>query len=245
MAAAPAASVSAPARLRGFSCHRSVSPIGRGIAVSAVMRPVKGTRHLAVRFDLLSRTTGAAGWVAVPGGDLGTWVTPRNATLGQRTGDVWILTKSVNELHAPAAYRFRVTFRWSGARGQTLATAVRQSATCNQPELRPDLLVQTIDVQPIDGHPRLNLYVATIANGGATAARNFRVQFAPGNGEPSKYRTIRVLGPHASTTVKFEGPACLGSAPKTVTVDPDGVVDDFNRANNTLGAGCSSASGHA
>ena len=168
------------AKLRGFSCQRSVNPVGRGIAVSAVMRPLKGTRRMALRFDLLTRTKANAAWSAVPGGDLGAWLTPRDPTLGERPGDVWILNKSVNELGAPAAYRFRVSFRWTGTHGRALGTAVRTTATCAQPELRPDLLVQSIDVQPISGHPRLNLYVATIANRGATAARGFRVQFQPG-----------------------------------------------------------------
>ena len=233
------------AKLRGFSCQRSVNPVGRGIAVSAVMRPLKGTRRMALRFDLLTRTKANAAWSVVPGGDLGAWLTPRNPTLGERPGDVWILNKSVNELGAPAAYRFRVSFRWTGTHGRALGTAVRTTATCAQPELRPDLLVQSIDVQPISGHPHLNLYVATIANHGATAARGFRVQFNPGNGSAAKYRAIKLLAAHAKTTVQFEGPACSTSAASTITVDPDGVVNDFNPANNTMTAVCSSAGGHA
>lgn len=210
------------------------------------MRPMKATRRMALRFELLTRAKSSSPWTSVTGGDLGAWLTPRDPTLGQRPGDVWIVNKSVNELAAPAAYRFRVTFRWTGSRGRTLGTAVRTSATCNQPELRPDLLVRSIDVQPVSGHPKLNLYVATIANRGATAARHFRVQFfTPANGGTSKYRSIKLLSAHAKTTVAFEGPACSTSAPSTITVDPDGVVDDFNRTNNTMTAGCSSASGHA
>ncbi len=199
---------------------------------------------MALRFELFTRTKTNPAWTAVPGGDLGTWLTPRDPTLGERPGDVWILNKSVNELGAPAAFRFRVAFRWIGTHSKTLATAVRTSATCNQQELRPDLLVQSIDVQPISGRPHLNLYVATIANRGATTARHFRVLFATATGG-SASRTIKVLAAHAKTTVSFRGPACTTTAASTVTVDPDGVVDDFNRTNNTRTADCSSASGHA
>ena len=105
--------------------------------------------------------------------------------------------------------------------------------------------MKSIDVQPVSGHPKLNLYIPTISNRGATAARQFRVQFTPGNGTASKYKTIKVLASHASTTVAFEGPACSTSAASTITVDPDGVVDDYNRDNNTMTAVCSSAGGHA
>jgi hypothetical protein len=231
------------AKLRGFSCQRSVNPIGRAIAVSAVMRPLKGTRQMALRFELFTRSKTAPAWTTVSGGDLGMWLKPHNSTLGQRPGDVWIVSKPVNDLrNAPAAYRFRVTFRWTGTQGRTLGTAVRTSATCNQPELRPDLLVQSIDVQPISGHPHLNLYVATIANRGATAARGFRVEFQTGGGAP-KYHGIKFLGAHATRQVAFEGPACGATAPSTVTVDPDGVVNDSDPANNTTTADCSSASG--
>jgi hypothetical protein len=230
-------------KLRGFSCQRSVNPVGRGIAVSAVMRPLKGTRRLTMRFELFTRSKAVPAWKTVSGGDLGAWLTPRNSTLGQRSGDVWIVNKSVNELAAPAAYRFRVTFRWVGSHNRTIGTATRTTATCNQPELRPDLLVPSIDVQPISGHPHLNLYVATIANHGATAARNFRVLFSTASGA-SESHSIKRLAAHSKTTVSFRGPACNTTAPSTVTVDPDGVVDDFNRTNNTATATCSSASGH-
>ncbi len=231
------------AKLRGFSCQQSVNPVGRGVAVSAVMRPLKGTRKLALRFELDMRTKAGGPWSSVPGGDLGTWLRPGNATLGQRPGDVWIVNKSVNELAAPAAYRYRVSFRWTGTKNRTLGTAVRTSATCNQPELRPDLLVQVIDVLPISGHPRLNLYVATIANRGATTARGFRVQFA--SASQSLSHTIKVLKAHTKATVAFRGPACATTAPISITVDPDGVVNDYDRTNNTKTVDCSSASGSA
>jgi len=245
-ASVPGAGASTPvAKLRGFLCQRSVNPVGRGVAVSAVMRPVKGTRKMALRVELLMRTKAGGPWTRVPGGDLGAWLTPSNPTLGQRPGDIWILKKSVNQLAAPAAYRYRVSFRWTGTRNRTLGTAVRTSATCNQPELRPDLLVKTIDVQPVSGHPKVNLYIATIDNRGTSAARRFRVQFTPGNGSASKYKGIKVLASHTTATVAFEGPACSTSAASTITVDPDGVVNDYNRDNNTMTAVCSSAGGHA
>jgi CARDB len=234
---------SSPARLRGFSCQRAVRPVARSVSVTSVMRPVKGTKKMALRFELLTRTRAAAPWSGVTGGDLGTWVSPSNPTLGQRAGDVWILHKSVIDLAAPAAYRYKVSFRWTGAHGKTLATTTRWSPTCNQPELRPDLAVQSIDVQPIAGKPNLNRYVATVANNGATAASGFRIQFTPGGGQQPKYHSVTLLRAHQTTFASFFGPACSNTAPSTVTADPDGVVDDFDRANNTMTAVCSSSAG--
>jgi hypothetical protein len=236
-----------PAHLRGFSCQRAVRPVARTVSVTAVMRPVKGTKKMALRFELLTRTRAGGPWNGVSGGDLGSWVSPSNPTLGQRSGDVWILHKSVIDLAAPASYRYKVSFRWTGAHGKTLATTSRWTATCNQPELRPDLQVQSIDVQPDPGHPNRNVYVATIANNGATAARSFDLQFAaPGGGPQQQNHTIPLLKAHStlkSQLTSFVGPVCSNTAASTITADPDGTVDDFNRANNTLTAVCSSSAG--
>ena len=146
------------------------------------------------------------------------------------------------DLAAPAASHYKVSFRWIGARGRTLAGATRWSPTCSQPELRPDLVVQSIDVQPIPGKPSRNLYVATVADNGATSARNFNVELAPAGGARRDH-FVALLKAHQTTTSTFEGPACNNTAASTITADPDGVVDDFNRANNTMTAGCSSSAG--
>jgi hypothetical protein len=237
-----------PAHLRGFSCQRAVRPVARTVSVTAVMRPVKSTKKMALRFELLMRTRSSGRWSGVSGGDLGSWVSPPNPTLGQRAGDVWILHKSVIDLAAPAAYRYKVTFRWTGSHGKTLATTSRWTATCNQRELRPDLVVQSIDVQPDPGHPNRNVYVATIANNGATAARSFDLQFAaPGAGSQQlQNHTISLLRAHSTLkgpATTFVGPVCSNTAASMITADPDGTVDDFNRANNTLSADCSSPAG--
>ena len=88
--------------------------------------------------------------MVVRGRGLGSWISPTDPTLGQQAGDVWILNNPVVNLFAPAAYRFRVTFRWIGSQGQTLGTAMQL-----EPDLlparaaRPDLLVRSLSVTPI------------------------------------------------------------------------------------------------
>jgi hypothetical protein len=231
------------AQLRGFSCHRAVNPVAREIAVDAVMRPVAGTKRMWLRFELLYRANAGDAWTPRTGGDLGSWKHPGDPTLGQRAGDVWIVNKPVDDLIPAGAYRMRVSFRWAGAGGRVLASTVRSTPTCVQPELRPDLLVKSIAVRASTTQPGYDRYTATIVNAGRTSARRFRVEFTPGGGLAPTYRRIRLLRAHASTQVSFLGPACSSTAASTVTADPDGVIDDFNRSNNTLSAGCGTAPG--
>ncbi|MBV8956914.1 MAG: hypothetical protein JO179_22440 [Solirubrobacterales bacterium] len=237
--AATAEAAQSTARLRSFSCKQAVRPVGRAVAVGAVMRPVRGTKRLALRFELLTRLKPGGPWTAVSAGDLGSWISPSDRTLGRRPGDVWIFNKSVGDLAAPAAYRYRVSFRWFGARQRVLRTTALFSSVCSQPELRPDLAVQSIVVEPIPGHPDRDHYLATIVNQGATAASSFRVQFVPGGGLPAEFRNVPRLAPGRTLEVSFDGPACNTTAASTVTADPDGAVDDANRANNTETAACS------
>jgi hypothetical protein len=232
------------ARLRRFVCQRALDPPARAVSVTAMMRPLPGTLKMALRFELLAKSKSHGSYRALTGGDLGTWISPANPTLGQRAGDVWILNKQVVDLAAPASYRFRVFFRWSGAHNHVLGTAMRDSSTCVQPELRPDLLVQSIDVQAVSGRPSEDRYVATIRNAGATAAGMFDVWFSPGDGQDVKTRFLPDgLGARSNVKVSFLGPACTSTSTPTVTVDPKDEVDDYNWANNSLTAVCPGSTG--
>ncbi|MGH2915852.1 MAG: hypothetical protein ACRDMX_12790 [Solirubrobacteraceae bacterium] len=234
------------AALARFECRRAVDPGARAIAVQAAMRPVAGTRRLAVSFRLLERPPGASSSIDVQGGTLDTWITPRDRTLGQRANDVWRVSKPVYDLVAPARYRFRVAFRWTGVDGKVLGTSVRYSATCIQRELRPDLLVRSITVAPIAGRPDRDLYTAAIADRGATGTGPFQVEFVPGAaaGAPAPtIRTVRFLHAHRQRVMRFVGPVCDPTAPPSISVDPAGVTDDYNRANNELVATCPAAIG--
>jgi hypothetical protein len=121
------------ASLQPIVCVRGSNRLDRAVAVTAVMRPVPGTWRMELRFQLERRPSGATAFSQVYGGDLGRWRHPTNpATLGQRPGDVWRLKKEVVNLVAPAVYRFRVTFRWSGSAGQALGQVTRLSGACAQ-----------------------------------------------------------------------------------------------------------------
>jgi CARDB len=231
------------AELTQYDCQRALDPADRSVSVQAVTRPLTDTRRLAVKFDLLERTpaTATATATAVRADGLGVWITPTDPSLGQLPGDVWRLNKTVLNLDAPATYQFRVIFRWTGAHGKVLGTATRFSRVCGQRELRPDLLVSSITVSPVAGHPEKDLYAAVIANQGATGAGPFEVLFAPGDSSAPITRSVQFLRANQSRSLSFVGPVCDPAGPPTVTVDATSEVDDYNRANNVLAAVCPAA----
>ena len=244
VAAAPVASVSAAApprsQLTGFSCTHALDPGARAVAIKATMRPLTGTRKMAIRFELLQRSPGLP-VQEVSGGDLGVWRSPPSPTLGQLPGDVWRLQKSVYNLDVPFTYQFRVSFRWSGVHGKVLGSTTRYTQTCRQRELRPDLTVTSITVAAVAGHPKKELYTAVIANQGLTGAGPFQVLFAPGDTSPPTTDTVAFLGAGKTRTLSFVGPLCDAANPPTVSADSASQVDDFNRANNVLAAVCPAA----
>jgi len=223
--------------LSSFACTHALDPGARAIAIKANMRPLSGTRKMAMRFELLQRSPGLP-VQEVSGGDLGVWRTPPNPTLGQLAGDVWRLQKSVYNLAVPFTYQFRVSFRWTGAHGKVLGTATRYSRTCRQRELRPDLAVTSITVSAIAGHPKKELYTAVVANQGLTGAGPFQVLFAPGDTSAPTTDTISFLGAGKKRTLSFTGPVCDSANPPTVSADSASQVDDFDRTNNVMAATC-------
>lgn len=230
------------AQLVGFTCTHALDPGSRAVAVKAVMRPLAATRKMALRFELLQRSP-ALGVHSVQAGDLGQWRTPPTATLGQLPGDVWRLQKSVYNLDVPFTYQFRVSFRWTGAHGKLLGTATRYTHTCRQRELRPDLLVKSITVSAIPGHPKKELYTAVIANQGLTGAGPFQVLFVPGDTSMPTTDTVAFLGAGTTRALSFQGPLCDAASPPTVSADSASQVDDFDRTNNALAAVCPTSSG--
>jgi hypothetical protein len=223
--------------LTSFACQRALDPPNRSVSVNAVMRPVKGTRKLSLKFDLLEKVAGATRSLT-GAGDLGIWLSPKDPTLGRRTGDVWELNKAVSNLDAPAVYRFRVTFRWLGAHDRVLATAVTQSGSCGQRELRPDLLVRSVSVEAIPYKPHKQRYTVAIADRGASGAGPFQVLFTPGDGSPPQSKTVSRVDAHSSLRLSFTGPLCEAGSPPTVVADSTDQVDDYDLNNNAMTVTC-------
>jgi hypothetical protein len=244
--AAPLGPVSVPpakAKLKGFVCQKALDPGQRTISLTAVMRPVAGTQAMQLRFDLLTKSAASPTFTPVRGGDLGTWISPSEPTLGRRAHDVWVLNHPVADLPAPALYRFQVGFRWIGAHRRVLATVVRNGVKCPQQELRPGLQVQGVTVTP-NAKGTKDRYDVTVLNGGLTAAGPFIVNFTyqdPTSGTPVVVpENVPALRAHHAVVLHWAGPVCKPAAPPTIDIDPAGQVDDYNVANNTYQVVCPS-----
>ncbi len=164
--------------LTSAACKHALDSSRRTVSITAVMRPLPGTGRLAMRFQLFGLNDGQV--ITVHGGDLGTWLAPHPATLGQLPNDVWIVHHPVSGVPVPGLYHFRVTFRWVGSDGQTLGTTVRTGPDCWQPDMRPELNVDSVSVQPVSGNPAEDTYSAEVSNLGLTTASAVEVQFTPG-----------------------------------------------------------------
>jgi hypothetical protein len=226
-----------------FVCQRALDPAQRGMSITAVMRPLTGTKNMQMRFELLQRAHLGGKATSLPGKQLKTWITPPNPTLGQLPGDVWIVHHPVVDLAAPFVYRYRVTFRWIGTGGTVLATFVRISRACREPELRPDLVVSQVAIIPLSGGQ--DRYAVLVANHGKTAAGPFTLQLTIGTQVLSQ--TVPGLAPITHMTIRFSAPACVAPEQLTAIADPGPPyqIDDFNRTNNTWAEICPSAAAPA
>jgi hypothetical protein len=238
--AAIAAAAPPRAALTGFVCQTAVDPATRGIAVTAVVRPVPATDHMQVKFDLI--VTGRRGHPfrlakQRKSSSFGKWISPANPTLGQLPADVWKPVGQAANLFAPAYYRLRVGFRWLGAGGVKLAQSVRTSQTCFQPELRPTLIVRSISIVSLPAPAGEYAYDAVIANRGATAAGAFDVQLSEAQ-TVTGTATVPVLEPHHTHRVRLEGPACTAGELITVSADPAHLIDVSTRTNSSLTIAC-------
>ncbi len=241
LSAASARAAVPPAALTKIVCRSTLDPAKRTVSVVSIMRHRPATRSLAVRFTLLETASGAAA-TPVRDGDLGHWTSPTDAALGRLPADVWKLRKAVYNVDAPAVYRFRVTFRWTGNDGRAIFRQTLHTGSCPVRELRPDVLVRSVAVHAGGLAPGNDRYVAVIANRGRTPSGPFEVEFAPGAaGGPAQTAQVPSLAPQTDTRVRFLGRACDPAGPPTVIADPAHVVDDFDLSNNTFTVVCPGA----
>lgn len=245
LAAAPARGADVPsdghAGARLLSCRRSPLLDGRVAVVGTSMRPLPAGRRLAVRLDLWQRVPGAR-WTQrtdVPG--LGVWVVPSDPLLGSQPGDVFKYRQAVGRLVVPAAYRFRVTFRWSNDAGAVVRQTALTTAVCREPDLRPDLVLDGVKAAPSPRAAGLVRYTVSVRNAGRSVApRSVVAATLPGDATPNqRTRGVPRLAPGASVTVAFTGPGCAaGAQPAMFVVDPGNAVEESREGDNELAATC-------
>jgi CARDB len=223
-AAADAASV------KVVDCVPALDPVDRTATFEARMRPARESERMQVRFTLQVREDGLHAWRRVGAEGFDTWLTSAPAVRR------YSYAKTVINLSAPATYRTVVRFRWLHADGAVVKSARITSASCRQPDMRPDLEARRVDVLPgPDADSRR--YAVTVRNDGRTDADPFGATLEAGDAELG---TQAVLGLAAGTQriVAFTGPPCTAGAPLTVTLDPDDAVEERDEDDNVLVAPC-------
>jgi hypothetical protein len=225
--AAPAAGAAVPrwaAKAVLADCERGPGETDRAAVFAGQMRTVRGASRMQMRFTLQARTPDQSRWGSVAAPGFGTWVSSQSGT------SRYVYTKRIEGLLAPASYRVQLRFRWLSASGRTLATTRRNSASCRQPDPRPNLIVSSLAVRPTVKAGRYR-YVAFVRNTGRSAADASELRMAVGGAE-LPFAPVIALEPGEGVEVAVEGPACAGGAPVDADADAADEVDERDEVDN-------------
>jgi hypothetical protein len=231
--AAPAAPAPAdappPLKAALAACATGVSEEERFAVFTGSMPAYRGTKRMAMRFDLFIRIVGSDDWLPVKSKGFGRW----ERSDPNREGFVY--TKRVERLLQGAGYRVAVRFRWYQSAGAARPDRVRRTPVCRQPDQRPNLALGDIQLLP-GPRPGTAVYRVTVANTGRSAAGAFELSLT--SAEPADVRTIAGLPAGERATVELVGGVCSATAPARVTVDPQGLVDESVESDNRSSGTC-------
>jgi CARDB len=233
--AAPAAAhaQAPPLRAKLTSCQSGPDAIDRTATFTGSMPAIKGTKRMWMRFDLQQRTPPAATFVTIKVPGLGVW--QKSAPGKSSSGFVFI--QRVQALAAPGAYRVTVRFRWYGKAAKLLRSTSRQSATCTQPDQRPNLRVDDLDAArgPQPGQATYNLLVR---NDGRTAAGPFDVGLEVAGVAQPVQRLATGLAASAQDTLTFVAPRCDPGSTLRFTLDAGAEVAESVESDDVVERAC-------
>jgi len=207
------------------SCTPSVLPAERVAVFIGSMPALDTSERMSMRFDLERLRPGERLWRRVVGAPtFGLW----ERSLPNRAG--FVFRKRVDGLQVPAGYRVLVRFRWESADGEIVQRTHRRTAVCQQPDLRPDLVPETVTA--ILDAAGLVLYSVQVRNAGRSTAGPFTVRVGSASTE------IAQLVEGRRTTVLVLAPACAAGSRLLVRVDADGRVEEADERGNLLRGFC-------
>jgi hypothetical protein len=221
--ASPADRAAGPSSATLRACERGAEPAAE---FEARMGNVPGAVRMRMRFTLQVLTPARPAYrrVAAPG--FGGWTTSDPGTTR------YVYTRRVEDLVGPASYRVVVRFRWLDAADDVIARDRAHSRPCRQPDLRPNLTIRDLAIEPgPDASTRR--YVALVRNTGRRPAGAFDV--AVGDLAPA---TVPSLGPGRERTVEVVGPACEPGAMIAAVADPIDLLDERSETDNELTLAC-------
>jgi hypothetical protein len=228
-AATPATRATPALAARLVSCSTGATAPDRAAVFRGSMPAVPGAVQMGMRFELFEHRSGGVGFHRVAAPQFSAWERSRH----DPSLPGYIVTKRIDGLGAPGAYQAVVRFRWYDDAGRVIRRAHRETATCRQPDPRPDLVVGRLVVLrgPDADHMR---YVVTVRNRGrGDAAVPFGVVLTlDGTLQPAQ--SLPTLGGKGHATVSFVAPACVPGTPVRVTVDPAAAIAETSETNNTV-----------
>lgn len=216
--AAPAGASAAATPLR--ASLTSCSAAARTAVFSGSMPTVRGTRAMAMRFDLEARLDGEAEFAVLKVPGLGVY---KRSSTGQ-TG--FVFTQRVRALD-PGLYRATVRFRWYAPGGRVIKTVKRATGTCVQPDPRPDLRAGVLAGTLLAG-ATMARYALNVSNPGRSDAGPFAVQIA------GVRVTVAALTGGAETTVTVDAPRCAPGETVAIVLDPGGQVDEADESDDSV-----------
>ena len=207
------------------ACETGASPAERFAVFTGSMPALRGTRRMAMRFELQERGSDESGPQAVAAPRLGRWNRSKAGVAG------FVYTKRVTNLTPGRWYRAIVRFRWHNARGRLQRAAKRVTPFCHQPDQRPNLKFESLR------SPRSGSYLVTIVNTGMTAAPESTVTVEP---HPQRTFIDRVppLAPGERTSVVVDGDPCERGSVVVVQLDAFRVVDESREHDNRVESDC-------
>ena len=123
-------------RVELATCHRDSVQDERYAVFGAEMASLRRGDRMAMRFDLQRRAPGERRFESLDVPGLGVWHRAR------RGRSPYSFDQRVERLAAPASYRARVTFRWTGPGNAEKVVVRRVTEACKQPGDASDLGVR-------------------------------------------------------------------------------------------------------
>lgn len=200
-------------------CKTGKAPEMRSATFVGRMRGGKGVVRMAMRFQLMEQTPGAASPQPVDAPDL-TW---RRSRVGVRD---FSYGQTIKGLSSGVTYRARVQFRYYNLKGKVVRREERESGTCVQDGALPNLVLGGVRIAP-GSTEKTAVYTVSVGNTGQGEAKSVPVSLFV-DGALVDTRTIDVLKAGEFQTVRFTGPHCnkLRAVADRETVVPETVEED-------------------
>jgi hypothetical protein len=112
-------------------CLTSTESAERSATFAGEMTSIPGAARMAMRIELLERTSDETGYHPVLAPGVGVWHTADPDVKSYKH------LEQVTNLSAPASYRALITFRWEGPHGRIIRRDEQRSPRCVQPAPAP------------------------------------------------------------------------------------------------------------